>query len=382
MIQSEDSPIQTVRARDLGLTFDGTPGAWNAITDVQGVLVGHKTLIDGDGAKAVRTGVTAVVPRGQQSTVPVFAGWDTINAAGEMTGTTWLEERGYVNGPICITNSHSVGVVRDAAAEWIVRAGWPGAWHAPVVGETCDSELNDMNGFHVRREHAFEAIDSARSGAVEEGNVGGGTGMTCYKFKGGIGTSSRVVDMNIGTYTVGALVQANYGARRHLRVGGIPIGRELEDRFLPNIAGEPVTDRCDMAAADDEGRAGDGSIIVVIATDAPLLPHQLKRLAKRPALSLGRLGGIAEHGSGDIFIAFSTANANLTAEQKAGGFTVEMHPNDRLNPLLAAAVEATEEAIVNALVAARTMVGRNGLEVAALPHDEVRRLVAKYAVAD
>jgi L-aminopeptidase/D-esterase-like protein len=369
-----------VRARDLGLTFEGTPGGYNAITDVPGVIVGHKTLIEGAGANAVRTGVTAILPRGHESVTPVFAGWETINAAGEMTGTTWLQERGYLNGPIMITNSHSVGVVRDAAAEWIVKAGWPGSWHAPVVGETCDAELNDMNGFHVTRAHAFEAIASAKTGAVDEGNVGGGTGMTCYKFKGGIGTSSRIVDIDIGPFTLGVLVQANYGSRRHLRISGIPVGKELEHSYLPSF---PFRDGSDAGAEPPAGAVpgdnlGEGSIIVVLATDAPLLPHQLRRLAKRPALALGRLGGIAEGGSGDIFIAFSTANGTLTAEQKSGLVDISMYPNDRLNPFFEAAVEATEEAIVNAMVAARTMTGRNGLTVPALPHDEVMRLVRKY----
>ncbi|HLL17571.1 MAG TPA: P1 family peptidase, partial [Rubrivivax sp.] len=322
------------RARDLGLRFDGTPGAHNAITDVTGVLVGHKTLIEGAGAKAIRTGVTAILPRGPASVTPVFAGWETINAAGEMTGTTWLHERGYVNGPIMITNTHSVGVVRDAAVEWIVKAGWPGKWHTPVVGETCDADLNDMNGLHVTRDHAFEALQSARPGTVEEGNVGGGTGMICYAFKGGIGTASRVVEMDIGPFTVGVLVQANYGHRRHLRIGCIPFGKELEHRYLPgfdsDVAGA-ANQHSPVVASKALDNTGDGSIIVVVATDAPLLPHQLRRLAKRPALALGRLGGIAEASSGDIFLAFSTANDSLSAVQRSTTFNVLMYPNDRLD---------------------------------------------------
>ena len=377
-------PASPLRARGLGLDFDGTPGPCNAITDVAGILVGHKTLIEGSGAKAIRTGVTAILPRGHASVTPVFAGWETINAAGEMTGTTWLHERGYVNGPIMITNTHSVGVVRDAAAEWIVKAGWPGKWHTPVVGETCDADLNDMNGFHVTRDHAFEALESARSGAVEEGNVGGGTGMICYGFKGGIGTASRVVEMDIGPFTVGVLVQANYGHRRHLRIGCVPVGKELEHRYLPSFhpdAAAPASEHASLAARKSPDNTGDGSIIVVVATDAPLLPHQLRRVAKRPALALGRLGGIAEASSGDIFLAFSTANDHLTAEQRSTTFNVSMYPNDRLDALFEAAVEATEEAIVNALVGAETMTGRDGLTVCSLPHDEVRRLVQKYSAS-
>lgn len=381
MDNSNEQAERPIRARDLGLMFDGTPGANNAITDVDGVLVGHCTLNHGDGQHAVRTGVTAVLPRGRESLTPAFAAWNTINAAGEMTGTTWLEERGYLNGPVVITNTHSVGVARDAVVEWMVGAGWPGRWHAPVAAETCDELLNDINGFHVRRAHVLEALAAAHSGPVDEGNVGGGTGMVCYKFKGGIGTASRLIETPAGDFTVGVLVQTNYGSRRHLRVGNIPLGKELADKYLPCVEtdalpADDAPERSDLLNGDEQG---DGSIIVVVATDAPVLPHQLKRLAKRPALGLGRLGAVAEGGSGDIFIAFSTANDGLTAEQKGGAIAVRMYPNDALNPLFEGAVEATEEAIVNALVAARTMVGRNGHKVFGLPHDEVRRLVKKYS---
>src|SRR6266700_3078176 len=289
------------RARDLGVPFDGTPGPLNAITDVAGVTVGHSTIIRGQGKLVVgqgpvRTGVTAIFPRGPTNGDPVFGGWFTLNGNGEMTGTTWLEESGFLAGPVMITNTHSVGIVRDAVIEWLVRKGFEFDWSLPIVAETWDGSLNDINGFHVTKEHAFPALDSARSGPVAEGNVGGGTGMICHQFKGGIGTASRVLPASAGGYTVGVLVQCNYGLRPYLRIAGVPVGQEIPD-LLPG----PV-----RAGSNDEEN---GSIIVVVATDAPLLPHQLKRIATRVALGVGRSGGYGGNSSGDIFVAFSTANA-------------------------------------------------------------------------
>ena len=360
------------RARDLGIPFDGTPGPLNAITDVAGVLVGHTTLISGQGklhvgVGPVRTGVTAVLPRGKHTLdSPVFAGWYSLNGNGEMTGTTWVEESGFLEGPVMITNTHSVGVVRDAVIQWRVAQGNPDSedywWSLPVVGETWDGWLNDVNGFHVKPEHAIRALNTATGGAVEEGSVGGGTGMICNGFKGGIGTSSRRLAVADGGYTVGVLVQCNYGTRPNLRIAGIPVGREIE-------APEPYT----FVPSDIAER---GSIIVVVATDTPLLPHQLKRLARRVPLGLGRNGSISGNGSGDLFIAFSTANQN------AGGTTglrdLKMAPNDSLDVVFAATVEATEEAIVNAMVAAQDMTGADGHRVIALPHDRLREILKKY----
>lgn len=377
---------QEVRARDLGIPFDGRAGALGAITDVAGVEVGHVTLIEGEGALRVgsgpvRTGVTVIHPRGRSSTDPVFAGWFTLNASGEMTGTTWLQERGLVDGPIAITNTHSVGVVRDAAVAWMVEQGWPAAWHAPVVGETYDGALNDINGFHVTRDHALEAMRAARGGRVQEGAVGGGTGMVCNGFKGGIGTASRVFDVSGEEFTVGVLVQCNYNwGGDDLRLGGVavsgllPVGRHcFADRSIERHADwYPYCDDTGEAELAQPGR--DGSIIVVIATDAPLLPHQLARLAKRPSLGLGRLGAVSQAGSGDIFIAFSTANAGRIDENRFS--EVEAYPNDQLSRVFQAAVQATEEAIVNAMVAAETMVGAGGLRVAELPEERVREIFA------
>src|SRR5437879_6833643 len=325
------------RARDLGVPFDGTPGPLNAITDVKGVEVGHTTLISGNGplkvgVGPVRTGVTAILPRGKDSKDSVFAGWFTLNGNGEMTGTTWMEESGFLEGPVMITNTHSVGVVRDAVIAWRVKHGPPDEqgywWSLPVVAETWDGYLNDVNGFHVKPEDAFHALDTAHGGAVEEGNVGGGTGMICNEFKGGIGTSSRVIDSKYGGYTVGVLVQCNYGRRSQLRIAGVPVGKEIPDHTVWN---------------DDVG-----SIIVVVATDAPLIPTQLKRLAKRVSLGLGRNGSYSGDGSGDIFIAFSTANPGAAVSQGLPHLT--MLPNGQLDPLFLATVQATEEAIINAIV--------------------------------
>ena len=354
------------RARDLGIPFDGTPGPLNAITDVAGVEVGFTTLISGSGKLVVgqgpvRTGVTAVLPRGKKSVNdPVFAGWYSLNGNGEMTGTTWVEESGFLEGPVMITNTHSVGVVRDAVIKWRIEHGaadlsgyW---WSLPVVAETWDGELNDINGFHVKPEDAFHALNTAASGPVAEGNVGGGTGMICNGFKGGTGTSSRKLSSKDGGYTVGVLVQCNYGVQSQLRIAGIPVGRELP----PGIPHKSDT----------------GSIIVVVATDAPLLPSQLKRLARRVPLGLGRMGSYSGDGSGDIFIAFSTANPG--AWGTGGVKHVAMVPNDDMNPLFLATVQAVEESVVNAMIAAKTMKGINDFEVDAIPHEQLQQVLKKY----
>ena len=363
--QSSSAATAKPRARDLGVPFDGTPGTFNAITDVKGVEVGHTTLISGSGKLKVgdgpvRTGVTAVLPRGKDSTDPVFGAWFTLNGNGEMTGTTWLEDSGFLDGPVLITNTHSVGVVRDAVIAWRVKKAPPDAdgydWSLPVVAETYDGDLNDINGFHVKPEHAWHALDTAHGGAVEEGNVGGGTGMICNEFKGGIGTASRVLSAKYGGYTVGVLVQCNYGMRSQLRIAGVPVGQEIPDRTVRNN---------DI-----------GSIIVVVATDAPLIPNQLKRIARRVSLGLGRDGSFSGDGSGDIFVAFSTANPG--AADVKGIHTIQMLPNEKLNPIFLATVQATEEAVVNAMVAAETMKGINDYEVIALPHDRLREVLKKY----
>jgi L-aminopeptidase/D-esterase-like protein len=365
------------RARDVGVPLEGTPGPLNAITDVAGVEVGHRTLVAGHGARVVgkgpvRTGVTAVFPRGKAVDDPVFAGWFTMNGNGEMTGTTWVEESGFLWGPVMITNTHSVGVVRDAVIEWAVRQGrlLHDEWSLPVVAETWDGGLNDINGFHVTKADAWAAMDSARGGPVPEGNVGGGTGMVCNRFKGGIGTASRRVTAEGGA-TVGVLVQCNYGARAPLRIAGVPVGREIPD-LLPcrEPCAGPRSERAARLAADV------GSIIIVVATDAPLLPHQLKRIAKRAALGVGRLGGVAGNSSGDIFIAFSTANPH--ASRDSGLAHVALFPDERITPLFEATVQATEEAVVNAMLAAETMTGADDLTVYALPHDRLRDVLRKY----
>jgi D-aminopeptidase len=353
------------RARDLGVPFDGTPGQLNAITDVKGVEVGQTTLISGSGplkigVGPVRTGVTAILPRGHNFKDSVFAAWFTLNGNGEMTGTTWVEDSGFLDGPVMITNTHSVGVVRDAVIAWRVKNAPPDDdgywWSLPVVAETWDGELNDINGFHVKPEHVFHALDSAKGGPVEEGSVGGGTGMICNEFKGGIGTSSRVLDSKYGSYTVGVLVQCNYGSRSQLRIAGVPVGREIGEHTV----------------RDDDI----GSIIVVVATDAPLIPTQLKRVARKVSLGLGRDGSFSGDGSGDIFIAFSTANPG--AAEPKGVHQLTMLPNQRLNPIFLATVQATEEAVVNAMVAAKTMKGINDVEVIGLPHDRLREVLKKY----
>lgn len=351
------------RARDLGIPFDGQPASYNAITDVSGVTVGYTTLIEGAGEHAVRTGVTMVLPRGRASIDrPVFAGFFSLNGNGEMTGTHWVEESGFLEGPVAITNSHSVGSVRDAIVQWRVKAGPPDAsgywWSLPVVAETWDGELNDINGFHVKPAHVFAAIENAHDGALEEGNVGGGTGMICHEFKCGTGTSSRIVRIDRTPYVVGALVQANYGVRSELRIAGVPVGHYLRNDLLWS---EPVRDQ--------------GSIIIVLATDAPLLPHQLKRLARRAAMGLARNGSYAGNGSGDIFIAFSTANANASQIETT---MVQALGNEQLDDLFLAAVQAVEESIVNAMVAAQTMTGVDGHKAVAIDHAALMRVLRQY----
>jgi L-aminopeptidase/D-esterase-like protein len=362
------------RARDLGIPFDGVPGPLNAITDVEGVEVGHATIISGKGRLEVgrgpvRTGVTAILPRGKRYD-PTFAGWFSLNGNGEMTGTTWLEESGFLEGPVMITNTHSVGVVHDAVIEWAYMIGLYEpitsgvSWSLPVVAETYDGHLNDINGFHVKKGHAFEALNSAAPGFVKEGNVGGGTGMMCHQFKGGIGTSSRKLDEGHRRYTLGVLVQANYGLRENLTISGVPVGREIPDLM-------PVFNE----KGDNLGGDG-GSIIVIVATDAPLMPHQLKRLARRVPLGISKVGGIGSNGSGDIFIAFSTANPGAAKRDEVS--ELKMLPNDLMTPLFQATVQATEEAIVNAMIAADTMKGINGNTVYAIPHDRLREALRKY----
>jgi len=361
------------RARQLGVPFEGQPGPLNAITDVAGVEVGFTTLISGNGALKVgagpvRTGVTVVLPRGRQNIDPVYAGWFSLNGNGEMTGTTWIEEAGLLAGPLGITNTHSVGTVRDTMIAWDLKHGATGDdWSLPVVAETFDGFLNDINGFHVRPEHVFSALEGARGGAVAEGNVGGGTGMVCYGFKGGTGTASRVLSKEMGGYTVGVLVQCNCGRRPQLVIAGVPVGKEIPD-------GTPYAQL--DAPPGSEAQGDVGSIIIVVATDAPLLPHQLKRVARRAAMGLARTGSTSGNGSGDIFVAFSTANPG--ADKSPGPNTVQTVSTDRISPLFTATVEATEEAIVNAMVAAETMTGRDGHTVNALPHDKLREVLKKY----
>lgn len=368
---AQQTPAVT-RARDLGVPFDGTPGPLNAITDVPGVEVGQTTLISGDGAHAVRTGVTVILPNGKRWQ-PVFGAWFAGNGFGELTGTAWLKEGGVLGGPIAITNTWSVGTVRDAVLSWfdqVLKARIP--WHQPIVGETSDAFLNDIAGFHVRQEDVFAALNGAHAGPVEEGNVGGGTGMVAHGFKGGIGTASRTLP---GGYTLGVLVQANYGSRELLTIAGVPVGREIPD--LQPDRGTTPSERADRGDSTGGDGGREGSIIVVVATDAPLLPHQLERLARRVPMGIARLGGTGANGSGDLFLAFSTANpgaANTTGPPVA----ITMLPNGELNPFFLATIQATEEAIVNALVAAKTMTGVNGHTVHALPHDRLRDILRKY----
>lgn len=364
---------QKPRARDLGIPFEGIPGKYNAITDVKGVEVGFSTIIEGDGKNIigegpVRTGVTAIFPRGQSS-VPVYANWYSLNGNGEMTGTTWITESGFLETPIIITNTNSVGVCRDAMLKWFVEKNWikeEGWYTYPVVAETWDGVLNDIYGFHVKEHNAYEALNTASGGPVKEGNVGGGTGMMCLGFKGGTGTASRIIKIKDSTYRLGVLVQSNFGRKHNLTIAGVPIGVELKDTLNYEI----------HKLAQTHVQEGDGSIIVVLATDAPLLPHQLKRIAARIPIGIGKVGGRGENGSGDIFIAFSTTNPG--AFNRDAVVTVKQFPNDQINPLFEATIQAVEEAIINAMVAADTMEGVNGNKAYALPHDKVIELLRKY----
>lgn len=367
---------QKPRARDLGVPFDGATGVLNAITDVAGVEVGYSTIISGKGDNIVgkgpiRTGVTAIFPRGKAKKIsPVYANWYSLNGNGEMTGTTWVTESGFLETPIMITNTNSVGVVRDAVLKWYVENDWYRGedwWYTyPVVAETYDGFLNDIYGFHVQENHVWEAINNASTGKIAEGNVGGGTGMMCLGFKGGTGTSSRIVNIDNSTYTVGAIVQSNFGSKKNLTIAGVPVGMELKDTLNSVFNSPPQSRR----------KEGDGSIIVVIATDAPLLPHQLKRIAQRVPLGIGIVGGRGSNGSGDIFLAFSTANEAAFNRDKTT--VVETFPNDRITPFFEATVQAVEEAIINAMVAAETMEGINGNKAYALPHDLLRKVLKKY----
>ena len=366
-----------VRARDLGIPFEGTAGKFNSITDVSGVEVGYTTLISGEGKLEVgkgpvRTGVTAIIPRGHDSlNDPAYAGYFSLNGNGEMTGTAWLEESGFLEGPIIITNTHSVGVARDAVIAWRIKHGAPDTtgywWSLPGVAETWDGWLNDINGFHVKPEDVWHALDTAHGGAIDEGSVGGGTGMICYEFKGGNGTASRVVSVAVAggadpagqkvsrAYTVGVFLQANFGRRPQLIIAGVPVGKE--------IRGEVYKEES-------------GSCIAVVATDAPLLPNQLKRLARRVSLGLARTGTISGNGSGDLFIAFSTANPNAANSDQVT-HNVQTVPNDLMDPLFAGVVQATEEAVVNALVDNQSMTGRDNHRVEALPHDRLREILKR-----
>lgn len=372
LITTTAASAQKPRARNLGIPFEGKPGKNNAITDVPGVEVGYSTIISGQGKNIlgkgpVRTGVTAILPRGRTNN-PVYANWYSLNGNGEMTGTTWITESGFLETPIMITNTNSVGVVRDAVLKWFVDKGWykENFWYTyPVVAETYDGFLNDIYGFHVKEEHAYEALNSAAGGPIKEGNVGGGTGMMCLGFKGGTGTASRLINFKDSTYTLGVLVQSNFGAKRNLTIAGVPVGQELRDTLNYELKAPPAYHK-----------EGDGSIIVVVATDAPLLPHQLKRIAARVPIAIGKVGGRGENGSGDIFIAFSTANPN--AFNRHNTATVIQFPNDEINIFFDATVQAVEEAIINAMVAAETMEGVNGNKAYALPHKRLMRVLKKY----
>ena len=376
------------RYRDLGLTVGQlSPGPINAITDVDGVRVGVATLIEGDGPLEVghgpvRTGVTVVVPHDDIGAQPVFAGCHRLNGNGELTGLEWVRESGRLTTPIAITNTHSVGVVRDAivASDMADRADTSAFWSLPVVGETWDGGLNDINGFHVRREHLDQALHAASDGPVSEGNVGGGTGMICHEFKGGTGTASRRLTADDGGWTVGALVQANYGRRERLTIDGVPVGLAIGPDEIPSPFAE--TAATGTSGADPVPQPGSGSIIVIVATDAPLLPHQLERIAQRAGLGIARVGGAGEHSSGDLFVAFATANLGRLANDKdeAPGAPVDitMLPDAAISPLFWATIEATEEAILNALIGAETMTGIDGVTAHALPHDHLIDVMTAY----
>jgi len=376
-----------VRARDLGIVIGrGRPGPANAITDVAGVRVGHATIVRGDGPLVVgdgpvRTGVTTIVPHdGDIWTEPIFAGCHRLNGNGELTGLEWIRESGHLTGPIGITNTHSVGVVRDGIIRHAVRRLPFGtsSWALPVVGETWDGLLNDIDGFHVTADHLDEALASATAGPVAEGGVGGGTGMVCHEFKGGIGTASRVVDAASGGFTIGVLVQANYGRRDRLRIDGVPVGEAIPTTDVAS----PYPDHHDESPPPTAATPGSGSIIVIVATDAPLLPHQCDRVAQRAGLGIARMGGTGAHSSGDLFLCFATGNRTLPqASFRADPrLTVDIRAlNDfAIDALFEATIEATEEAIVNALVGAATMIGRDGITAHALPHDRLLGAMARF----
>jgi D-aminopeptidase len=351
------------RARDLGIPFEGIPGEYNAITDVPGVTVGYATVIEGESA---RTGVTIIHPRGKENHDPVFAAWFPFNGNGEMTGSAWVEEGGFLEGPIGITNTHSVGIVRDTIIQWQVEHSriFQG-WSCPLVTETADGWLNDINAFFVKPEHVLHALFTAKSGPIEEGNVGGGTGMLCYEFKGGTGTSSRKLPEKFGGWTIGALAQTNFGRRFQLTIAGVPVGQHLKDDTI-------------WTSGENPFKQDDGSLIVVLATDAPLLPHQLKRLAKRASLGMARTGSLGGNGSGDIFLAFSTANPNAAVGDERGLASIRSLSNNFIDPLLMSSAYVTEEAILNSMVAAKDMIGHKGVSVRAIPHEEVSRLLNQY----
>lgn len=355
--------MSKIRARDLGIPFEGETGKHNAITDVQGITVGYSTIIEGDSA---RTGVTIIHPRGAKDHTPVYAGVHSFNGNGEMTGAAWIEEGGLLEGPIGITNTHSVGIVRDTIIAWQIKNNaLYQKWSCPVVAETADGWLNDLNGFYVKDHHVMQALDSATSGAIDEGNVGGGTGMLCYEFKGGTGTSSRKLPEKLGGWTVGVLAQCNFGRRYQLTVAGVPVGN-----YLRNDA--------PFSSGENPYKQDDGSLIVIVATDAPLLPHQLKRVAKRVTLGMARTGSLGGNGSGDIFLAFSTANSQAERGDEKGVANIQAISNDHIDPILAATVYATEEAILNSLVTAEDMVGHNLVSIKAMPHEEVRGILKRH----
>ncbi len=354
--------MKKARARDLGIPFEGTPGKYNAITDVDGLTVGYSTIIEGETA---RTGVTIIHPRGRPEKTPVFAGVHAFNGNGEMTGAAWIEEGGMLEGPVGITNTHSVGIVRDSIIAWQVKNDiLYQPWSCPVVAETADAWLNDINGFFVKEHHVINALDSATTGAIEEGNVGGGTGMMCYEFKGGTGTASRKLPEKFGGWTVGVLAQTNFGRRYQLTIAGVPVGGYFKE-------GAPVTN------GENPYKQDDGSLIVIVATDAPLLPHQLKRVAKRVTLGMARTGSLGGNGSGDIFLAFSTANPQAAHPDEKGMSNIQTLSNDHIDPILAATAYATEEAIINSMIAAEDMTGHE-LSVKSLPHDELADVLKKY----
>jgi D-aminopeptidase len=368
-----------MRARELGIQVGtGVPGPGNEITDVQGVRVGHTTLIQGDGPLEVgrgpvRTGVTVVLPHdGDIWKESLFAGCHRLNGNGELTGLEWVRESGMLTSAIALTSTHSVGVVHDALIAHEVAAGGEEIfWSLPVVGETWDGLLNDINGFHVKPEHVSQALVSASGGEVAEGSVGGGTGMICHGFKGGIGTASRVVAEQAGGFTVGVLVQANHGRRRRLQVNGVPVGQviDADEVPVPRLRRRPVPE-------------GAGSIIVVVATDAPLLPNQCDRLAQRAGLGIARTGGLGEHTSGDLFLAFATGNRGLSSgdyeDEEALTQPLRMLSNTYIGPLFEAVVEATEEAIVNAMLQSPTMVGRDGVTAHGLDGARLVEVMERY----